>query len=490
MATAATTTKPQSRISGALSLVTAQAVVLILGYVTHLWIGRVLGPGPYGIYGVVLSVQTIFSLFLTLGIPVAISRYAAQDEMHAQSILRQGLRLQAYAAILITVLVFFASSVIAWLLQDSSLTPYFMFVAFVIFSQAFYPIFNQFFSGMHLFNRQALLTIFYAIVKLVSALTLIYFIYVYGAFAGFMLGGIAAGVVGWYSTRNIGGHKNKLLPVKKFLSFAGVYVLILVGLQILISLDLFMVKAILHSDTSAGYYNAAVTLSRISFTMLQALGFILLPSVAKLTKPGAAHDKAASFISDTIRYLIALIVPSVALAAATSKSLIIIFFSSTYIPAAPVLTVLMIGLGGLSFYMLLANIAAGAGRPAVPLYITIAMLLISPSLGLYLIPRLGLIGAAWQTTTTGLIGLIVISLYTFRSFKIPLPIHSIINISIASFTAVLPTYLWRTTPLNLPLHYLLALVIYLAVMILLREITPADRARLASLNPRLNKIIR
>lgn len=481
--------KQQSRITGAVFVVGAQAVVLVLGYVTHLIIGRLLGPGPYGVYGVVLSIQTIFGLFLTLGVPVAVSKYVAQDDTSAQSILRHGLKLQILIGIGLGLLVLVLSPVLARILGDASLAPYIAFSATVIFAQALYPVYTQFFGGMHFFSRQGLLTALYAIVKLCGAVSLIYVFHVYGAFAGFLIGGLAAAALGWYWTRNVGGSNKSTLSTKAFLSFAGIYALVLVGLQILISLDLFMVKALLHNNVATGYYNAAVTLSRISYMMLQSLGFIVLPSVAKLTSPGASHDEAAKFISDTIRYLIALIVPSIALAAATSKPLILLFYSSAYISAAPVLTILMVGLGAIAFYLLLTNIVAAAGKAGICVWITAGMIILSAALGALLISRFGLMGAAWQTTITGIVGLGVMAIYTFSSFRIPIPFKSTINILIASAVAIVPTYLWQATPLTLFPQYAVVGLVYILALFLLREVRSEDIARLRSV-PVINKWIK
>ncbi len=475
----------QSRITGAVSLMLAQAVVLFLGYGTHLIIGRLLGPGPYGVYGVVLSVLTIFGIFLNLGVPSAVSRFVAQDEKHAHSILKQALRIQTTIALLLAIITAAASPLIARLLNDTSLTPLLAFISIVIFLQAYYQIFVQFLSGAHHFNRQAALTSIYAVAKLAGSVGLLFIYQVFGAIAGFAVGGIVAAIIGWLWTRNVGGKETKKLPRKSFLSFAGTYVLILAGLQLLMSLDLFMVKALLQDDIQVGFYNAAVTLSRISYFLLQGLAFIILPSVSALTKPGASQIKAAQFIKDILRYLIALIVPSIALAAATSKQLIILFFSQEFIPAAPILTILMIGLGCLAFFLLLANIAAGADRARVALFITVSMIVVSGGLGYILIPQYGLIGAAWQTTIAALLGLIALASYTFRTFRIPLPIRTITNVFIATIVTVLPTYIWKVSPYILPLQYIVLLGVYVAVLFVLGEITESDRARIASIHPKL-----
>lgn len=479
----------QSRLTGAISLSIAQAVVLLLGYVTHVWIGRVLGPAAYGIYGVVLSIQTIIGLVITLGVPAALSRFVAQSEESAQSTLRQSIIIQSVIALGVAVGTIILSPVIASLLRDASLLPYLWIVAAIVFFQAFYPIYVQFLSGMHRFNKQAALTSIYAVGKLAGAIILIYAFGVFGAFAGFAIGGIVAAIVGFIWTRSIGGTKSTHVPLKEFLSFAGSYVLMLVGLQVLISLDLFMVKSIIGDDVQAGYYNAAVTLSRIPYFLLQGLSFILLPSVSALTKPGASHDKAADFIRDVLRYLIALIIPSIALAAATSRELVALFFSSTFHDAAPLLTVLMIGLGVLAFYLLLANIAAGAGKTKITLGITAGMIGISAIIGSYAIPRHGLIGAAWQTTIASMLGFIVLATYTFRTFHIKLPLRTTVNVIIASIAIVLPTYVWKVSSLMLPFQYLILLTAYVFVLLMLRELTPADARRLTSIHPAIGTIL-
>lgn len=475
----------QSKITGAIALTAAQAVVLLLGFIVHPIIGRMLGTAEYGIFGVVLSFQTIFGIILTLGVPSAVSKFVAQHTEHAQSILRQALKLQVITGLCIACIVLITSPLISRTLGDASLTRYFIFIAGVIFLQGLYPIFVQFLSGMHLFTKQALLTGTYAVAKLIGAISLIYVFRLYGALSGFAVGGVLAATIGWYWTRNIGGTKPYVIPLQSFLSFAGTYAIILVGLQILMSQDLFMVKAILKNDVLAGYYNSAVNLSRISYMLLQGMAFVLLPSVASLTRPGASHDSAAAFIRDTLRYLIAAIIPSVVLAASTSKELIILFFGARYEQAAPVLTVLMLGLGALSFYLLLANIVAGAGKARVALYITLIMIAVSATLGVLLIPRYQLLGAALQTTMTAMGGLTALAIYTFKTFKIRYPIMSSVNIIVATALIVTPTYFWQAESFMLPVQYIALGLLYIGILWIIGEVTEKDKQRIYSLRKSL-----
>jgi O-antigen/teichoic acid export membrane protein len=324
---------------------------------------------------------------------------------------------------------------------------------------------------------------------LIGAITLVYALGVYGALSGFIIGGVAATGIGWYWTKTSSSNKRQLpFPVKAFLSFAGVYVFTLAGLKALMSLDLFMIKAMLQDDDQTGFYNAAVTLSRISYFLLQGLSFVILPSVSALTKSGTSHTNAAAFIKDILRYLIALIVPSITFAAATSAGLINLFFAPNFLPAADALTILMVGIGALGFYLLLANVVAGAGKATIGLYIIIASIALSYILGLFFIPRFGLIGAAWQTTIAALLGLAALASYTFHTFRIPVPVKSTLNVALASALAVSVTFVWHVSPPFLPLQYIVLFAIYGIVLLFLREVTEIDKLRLARLHPAFQRI--
>ena len=91
-----------SRLSGAILLASAQAVLLGMGYVTHILIGKLGGPALYGVYGVVLSFMTILNMIMTLGIPVAVSKEVAQDEENSGGILTSALLGQMVLAIILS----------------------------------------------------------------------------------------------------------------------------------------------------------------------------------------------------------------------------------------------------------------------------------------------------------------------------------------------------------------------------------------------------
>jgi len=472
-----------SRLSGAILLASAQTILLGLGYVTHILIGKLGGPALYGVYGVVLSFMTILNMIMTLGIPVAVSKEVAQNEENSGGILTSALIGQmALALILSFGTVAFAGNIAAFL-GDPTLEPIIMFTAVVYPLTAIYSVLANYLNGLHAFALQAGIIILYSVAKLSGSVGLLFPFRVYGALAGFAVGGAIASMVGIpVIYKSIKKHYIKKFPVKKLLTFAGAVVGTSLALQILMSTDLFLVKKILHDNTLAGYYNAASTLSKIPYFILQALGFIFLPSIARLMREN--EDAARQFIRDIFRYLFLLLLPVTALAAVTSKGLVYLFFSAEYEPSAQPLTLLMIALGMLSAFYLLAMIAAGANKARVPLIISWMMLPISIALGIFLIPRYKLEGAAITTIISSTLGTIAIGGYMIKRFKLSFPISTLFNGIIATCLMVLPTYFINVRPLLTPLLYAVLFSLYFFILIILKEIKKDDLAHLKSLLPK------
>ena len=318
-----------SKLSGALLLASAQAVLLGLGYITHILVGKLGGPSLYGVYGIVLSFMTILNMLMTLGIPIAVSREVAQDESNSGAILKSALFGQLGLAVILSLSTILFSKSIAGILGDASLAPIIAFTAIVYPLTAVYSVITNYFNGLHAFALQAMIVLLYSLAKLAGSVGLLVPFRVYGALSGFAVGGAIASIIGapfvYKATKK---HFQQAFPLKKLLTFAGAVVGTSIALQILMSTDLFLVKKFLHDDTLAGYYNAASTLSRIPYFILQALGFIFLPSIARLMKEN--EDLARDFIREIFRYLYLLLLPVTVLAAATSKSLVHLFYSQVY----------------------------------------------------------------------------------------------------------------------------------------------------------------
>ena len=472
-----------SKLSGALLLASAQAVLLGLGYVTHILIGKLGGPSLYGVYGVVLSFMTILNMLMTLGIPIAVSKEVAQDEANSGAILKTALFGQLGLSLILSIGTIIFSKPIATLLGDPTLAPIIAFTAIVYPLTAFYSVITNFFNGLHAFALQATIVLLYSFAKLAGSVGLLVPFRVYGALSGFAVGGAIASIIGApFVYRAIKKHFQQSFPLKKLLTFAGAVVGTSIALQILMSTDLFLVKKILHDNTLAGYYNAASTLSRIPYFILQALGFIFLPSIARLMKEN--ENLARDFIREVFRYLYLLLLPVTVLASATSKSLVHLFYSNVYEPATQPLTLLMIALGLLSAFYLLSTIAAGANKARIPLIISWSMLPFDILLGSILIPRFGLEGAALATIVTAVTGTTIMGGYMIKRFRLSFPFSTLLRGAVGTVIMVVPTYFINVGAIFMPLIYVALIALYLLALIALGEFKKDDLKHLKSLMPK------
>lgn len=479
------------RLHGAALLAVSQAILIALGYVTHLLVGKIGGPPLYGVYGVVLSLMTIINMLLTLGIPVAASKETAEDEANSGGVFVSAARLQLLFALCLSAGSLVAAVPLAGLLNDQKLVPYIRFTALIYPATALYSLLSNYFNGLHAFAAQARLTLLYASAKLAGSVGLLLaFRTVPAALTGFIAGGLTATALGLpQALPTIRGRVRASIPARRLFVFAGSFVGMSLALQILMSLDLFLVKRLLHDDTLVGYYNAAATISRIPYFILQGLGFVFLPSVARLFKENP--DRARAFIRDVFRYLFLLLLPITALAATTSKALLGLFFSAAYAPAARPLTLLSVALGLLSAFYLLSTIAAGSGRARTPLAISWSLIPLAGVLGFVFIPGGQLPGAALATTVAAAVGTVLLAGYMYARFRLTFPLGTLIRGVVATAVAVLPTYVVHSpSTLLLPGWYIFLFAVYALTLIALGEVRRQDWEYVKALLPRQRKALR
>ncbi len=72
----------------------AQLVFMICGYIINVWLGRHLGPEVYGIYGILTLLMTTMNIMQVSGVPQAVSKFVAEDDNKADSILKTAFIIQ------------------------------------------------------------------------------------------------------------------------------------------------------------------------------------------------------------------------------------------------------------------------------------------------------------------------------------------------------------------------------------------------------------
>lgn len=459
---------------GTLYLMIANGVFLISGYIIHFGLARYLGLEIYGAFGVVLYLMAIVNLLLTSGFPQSASKYIAEGNTRLGSIISHSFRIQALLSLLIFAIYFGLAGVIANLLNDPELTPYIRISAFVIPAYAIFSIYSGgYLNGLRQFGKQAKASIYGSIAKLAGVIVLVWVgLSVNGAILGYLFGAIVGLLLAWKYLRPIERGSTDF-EWRKLMKFGVPATLFAVTLLLVMSIDLFAVKAITMGDTGAGLYTSATTIARLPYFLFTGLALTLLPSISRSTSIGDIK-LTGRYISQSLRYMLMLLIPVILMISATSADLVTLVYSSRYIEAAQPLSVLVFGLGLIAVFNVLCNIIMGSGKPGVALGIALPLLPLDIALNIALIPQYSLLGAATATTLTGLTGMVAAATYVLWRFRTLVPAKSLLKICIASAIVYAIALNISLSPFLLPLLYIGLLSIYLGLLLVMKELKKED----------------
>jgi stage V sporulation protein B len=416
----------------------------IAAYVVHAVIGRVLGPADYGRYGLVVTLTTMVIVLIGNGIPTAMAKYVSEkieaNPDDIRSIKRQAAKLQMLVIGSITILFFFLSPVIAWLLRDPSLTPLFQLSSLVIPAFAAASFYHHYFTGLHLFKLQAIVKIVRSIARVGFIICAALLFGVEGSIGGYVLAPLftflaAIAIDEFYVKRKLGigrkldGHTFHF-PMKTIAAYAGPLTLFLIFYELLLTLDLYFVKALLHDDHLTGLYNAAITVGRIPYYLFYALAMILLPAISKSTFE-AKEEETEALIQKSLRFLLLLLTPMVTLLTIFATPALQFFFGNKYLEAAPAMQIFTIGVGFLTVFYVLAFAFNGAGKVKIPMNIALVGLIAFIPLNLFFIPKWGIVGASTAMAIVSCILMIGILFSVRKHFGVSLPLLSILRVFIS-----------------------------------------------------------
>lgn len=471
-------------------LTLAEVLFNLSGYVIHAVAGRVLGPADYGRYGLVVTLTTTVIILIGNGIPTAMSRYLSEyferDPGMVRVIKRTGARLQLFLIAGVTTVFFFGASLIATLLGDPSLTPLFRFSSLIIPAFAASSFYFYYFTGIHLFHYQAILKMARAILRIVITVSLVFLYKIYGAIAGYILVPALTFLLGiFFDWKTSGNFKKEATTETRTFSWqlllasAWPITLFLVFYEIFISIDLYLVKALLESDTETGYYNAATTLARLPSYLFYALSIVLLPALAKLKSDGDP-EKISRLLGSTLRYAGIILLPLFIILFSYAEPIITLFFGEAYLEAVPIFRILVLGLSFLTVFYTVAMGMIGLGHAKLVASLAAVGTLANATLVTLLVPSLGTIGAAWATTATTTFITLALLILTRRFVALPFSFSGIVKTLLAGALLFAGTVIFPSHSMLFALPATLLGAGYLAILFLLGVLTTKDTENILS----------
>jgi len=459
---------------GTLYLMIANGIMFVVGYIIHFGLGRHLGPEDYGTFGVVLALMTVVNIFLTSGFPQSASKHIAEDDAKIGSVMRDANRIQLVLCVLLFGLYFGLAEVIADLLDDPSLTPYIRISALAIPAYALYAIYSSgYLNGLRQFGKQAMASIGTSMAKVGAVFALVLFGFgVKGAIGGYPLAALVGFLLAWRFLRPVERSRGNF-GWRRLVGFGIPATLFAATFFLLMSIDLYVVKAIGGEEAEVGYYTSASTISKVSYFLFAGLAVALLPSISRSTSLNDA-EQTGSYIRQSMRYMLTLLMPVVLLISATSTDLLTLVYSSRYVEAAESLSILAFGLGFLAVFFVLAHIIMGSGRPGVTLKMAVPLVGIDIGLNILLIPSYGLEGAAWATTITGFLGMCAAAIYVLWRFGALVNARALGKICLAAGVIYAIALQVPLSPSWLPLIYIGLLALYGGILWLIKGLVRDD----------------
>lgn len=474
--------KKQSVVSSILWLTIAEVFFNLSGYIIHSSLGRMLGPADYGRYALIITLTTMVIMLIGNGIPTAMSKYLSEVFETKPDLVfvikKQAAILQFSLIGIVTLAFYLLAPVIAVLLGDPSLVPLLKISTFIIPSYAAASFYLYYYIGIHRFSMQSTMKIIRSFARIGFVLWLAYLFKLKGSIASYILSPapvflIAFLVDKFWINKQFPKKSVHTFDWKKLLDYAWPVTLFMLFYEMLISLDLYMVKALLHDDALTGIYNASLTVGRIPYYLFYALTMVMLPSISRTTSQND-HTETNRIISQTFRIMIMLLFPLTIAMIAYAEPLVSFFFGSKFALATLSTQILTFGVGFLTVFYVMCFALNGAGMVFIPMYISLFGMIMNGILNYLLVLRFGIAGSAIATSITAIVITTIILFYIHKHFKGLMKIESFLKFLLAGTVMALASFLFPAHNLIFVLWSVILTAIYILVLYLLGEFTKKD----------------
>jgi stage V sporulation protein B len=488
------------------------------GFIIHSVLGRFLGPADYGRYGIIITLTTMVIILIGNGIPTAMSKYISEyfetNLGMVKKIKSQAIILQSILIGSITILFFLSIPLICRALGDPTLIPLFRISTLIIPAFAAASFYFSYYTGLHKFNLQAILKTLRSIFRIAFVIGLAYFWRVEGSIVGYIIAPGSVFLVAFLIDKfyispqlekksevqvNIarkdssgsfvplsGTQDNQIFPWKNLVNYAWQIIIFFLAYELLISIDLYLVKGILRDDNLTGIYNAALTVGRIPYYIFYAMTVFLLPMISKSTSQNN-HEETSKILGQSIRIMLLLLVPMVILMSVFAKPILVDFYGARYAAGAFPMSILEYGVGFLTIFYVLSFAMNGAGKTKLVMSISIVGFVINAILNYILIKKYSITGSAIATTITSFIIMVWMLYYLRKDFGVLIKLKTLLKTLFAAALMYIASLFFPKGEISFIFWSIILFALYLFILYLAKEIKKEDLAILREIITRKKK---
>lgn len=374
---------------------------LFTGFFVGLWLARYLGPEDYGIYNYVISLTTIFITIATFGTTEILVKKILHSTEDSQVALKSGFDLRLFLSLAL----FLVLGIYAYLFEESREIQVFILIsAFALFFQPFEVVDSFFRAKVQVqkssLGRMAQLTISsllkIALIIYRSPLQWFYFVFVFDAIF------YASIVLLAYLKENknfLSRHFSKSL-MKEIGNESFPLMIVAVSSLMLSRFDQVMIGKIL-TKVDVGFYSAASKTIEIGTLFSVLVSMSLYPAILNSKKTD--HANYLKRMAMLNRLLVWGGITLTGIVFFYSELVIRILFGEKYLSSQQVLKLLSLNIMFISFYQVSYRWYLSENLQKLMMYKVLAAVMVNVGLNFLLIPRYGIMGAAYGSVTTSLI---------------------------------------------------------------------------------------
>lgn len=330
---------------GALFITAAKLWFMGTGAVVNFALGSLLGAAEYGNYGITIRWVSLLNMMVVQGLLQGMSRTVAADPHAAATLWRQARPVALGVGLLAGGGVVALAGPVAGALLDPSLVPGLRVAGLITAAYALYAPQVGVLNGLQRFSAQAALDASFSTVKLVGILGAAALgLGAAGSVGGFGVSALVMAAVTARVLRGVlrgvlhdapRGDPTVALNVKTLMGFSGLVMVYQAALNLLMLVDLGLVKRLLGAEL-AGHYTAAVNLAQVPYLGCTAVTFVVFPLLGQEPTLEAARHTTRS----ALRYALLIGGPVSAAMMATAPGVLGAVFPAAFMDAAPALTFL------------------------------------------------------------------------------------------------------------------------------------------------------
>ena len=454
-------------------LLVATLFTNLAAFVWNVYLARYLGTAGFGILSTALALTGIFSILADLGIGTYITREIARNPGGARELVAAGLgnRIILSCIVFVLILLFPLTG-----LYSGTAAAVIVFIAGYMLLTSFSSFFNSIFQGFQRMEYQTVWNILNSLFILVGVLAVVWLggsvvqvAVAYLIAAALSLVYSAATFTRRFFTPGLSFSRDMIREAIPF------------GITSVFSLIYFWIDSVMLSlmkgDVSVGLYNAPYRLLTVITSLYGVYLTAVFPVMSRFHVE--SEDSLRFTYMRSLKYLIIIAVPLIFTVFTLAGPLIELIFSAKYLESVPALRVLIIATAFMFINGVSSSLLGSANRQITVTRITGVAALFNVTLNLALIPRFDFMGASVATVITEAL-MTLLFLRTVRDLGLG-PAWRDLHVAWRILLPAAASIILLLLPLSILIRIPLALVAYIAGILLTGALDSVDRAVVRSI---------